>query len=152
MLQELNELCNIIVEPLRDRVVTSLLQASLVWFLSHHALPATSAASSTFLRTDTLFFLGWLSPCYTEWRPVSGFFPKRCQITRRGLRGAGGNEPQSSERINLSPPRAFSFVWWKNLLYSYSHFSLGFCRSSLSREEMDFLEVLSKTNWLVFIK
>ncbi|KAF8009989.1 hypothetical protein BT93_J0848 [Corymbia citriodora subsp. variegata] len=29
MLQELNQLCHIIVEPLRDRVVTSLLQASL---------------------------------------------------------------------------------------------------------------------------
>ena len=30
MLQELSQLCNVIVEPLRDRIVTSLLQAALV--------------------------------------------------------------------------------------------------------------------------
>ena len=34
IVQELSKLCDIIVEPLRDRIVTSLLQASLVNFFT----------------------------------------------------------------------------------------------------------------------
>lgn len=34
IVQELSKLCDIIVEPLRDRIVTSLLQATLVNLLS----------------------------------------------------------------------------------------------------------------------
>lgn len=87
MLQELSQLCDIIVEPLRDRIVTSLLQAALVC-----ALFFFFAAKPLYILefTRAVFFSGWLNPYFIRWRSITCIlYRRRKTIGRRsgGLEG-----------------------------------------------------------------
>lgn len=76
-LQVLNQLCDVIVEPLRDRVVTGLLQASLVFnMLTKHSR----------VGLVMIFFsssVGWFVASNTWWRAFSCFLLKWCQVNWR---------------------------------------------------------------------
>lgn len=88
LLQELSRLCNIIVEPLRDRIVTSLLQASLVCSLS------SAFSHKSILNTETFYwnsiFSGGLTSCNIRWGPITTFHPGWWKTIGRRFRSLKG--------------------------------------------------------------
>lgn len=76
-LQVLNQLCDVIVEPLRDRVVTGLLQASLVFnMLTKHS--RVGLVMIYFFSS-----VGWFVASNTWWRAFTCILLKWCQVNWR---------------------------------------------------------------------
>lgn len=95
LLQELSQLCAIIVEPLRDRIVTSLLQATLVYSLPFASFHKSVKFTVIFISLEFYFIIyffypGWFTPCCIRWRPITNFLFGRCKAIRRRFGGPQG--------------------------------------------------------------
>jgi uncharacterized membrane protein YwzB len=72
----LNQLCNVIVEQLRDRVVTGLLQASLVIFPDNKFCRIVVTACELYVILKLPCLAGWPTPCDIGWRSYACLLSK----------------------------------------------------------------------------